>query len=153
MIGGSNQANWLRIIEALEAPELAADARFNENRDRMINLEALQEELARHFKRRTTADWLARFEAVNVPAGPVYSIKEMHQDPQVQAREMVPEVEHAKLGRVKTLGTPVKFSATPAGIRRGAPLYGQHTREVLREAGWGDAEIDRLVAEGAVTVA
>ncbi len=150
VIGGSNQANWLRIIEALEAPELAADARFKENRDRMLHLEALQEELARRFMRRTTAEWLARFEAVNVPAGPVYSIEEMHQDPQVRARDMVLEVEHAKLGPVKTLGMPVKFSETPAGVRRGAPLYGQHTREVLREAGFGDAEIDRLVGEGAV---
>ena len=75
-----------------------------------------------------------RFEDVGVPAGPVYDVLQMQADPQVRAREMVVEVEHAKLGPVKTLGLPVKFSDTPGGVRTGAPVYGQHTREVLRRA-------------------
>jgi crotonobetainyl-CoA:carnitine CoA-transferase CaiB-like acyl-CoA transferase len=77
----------------------------------------------------------------------------MHADPQVQARAMVVEVEHATLGPVRTLGLPVKFADTPGGVRTGAPLYGQHTREVLRQHGFTAAEIDDLLAEGAIAVA
>ena len=74
-------------------------------------------------------------------------------DPQTRAREMVTTVEHATLGPVETIGLPVKFSATPGKVRNGAPLYGQHTREVLSEYGFGDAEIAALESEGAVQAA
>ena len=63
---------------------------------------------------------------------------------------MVTKAPHTKLGPVKTLGTPVKFSATPGGVTRGAPLLGEHTREVLAEYGYGDDEIDALICDGAV---
>ena len=107
----------------------------------MAHLSELEEALAPYFKARTSADLLARFEAAGVPAGPVYDVLQMHADPQVQAREMVVEVEHATLGPVKTLGLPVKFSDTPGKVRAGAPVYGQHTREVLRAYGFANAEI------------
>ncbi|MDE2963627.1 MAG: CoA transferase, partial [Acidobacteriota bacterium] len=73
-------------------------------------------------------------------------------DPQVKARRMVTEVPHSRLGPVETLGAPVKFSATPASLTRGAPLLGEHTREVLREAGYSDREAENLEAEGAVLI-
>jgi crotonobetainyl-CoA:carnitine CoA-transferase CaiB-like acyl-CoA transferase len=63
---------------------------------------------------------------------------------------MVVETEHSALGAVETIGLPVKFSATPGGIARGAPVYGEHTREVLREHGFGDAEIDAMARAGAI---
>jgi crotonobetainyl-CoA:carnitine CoA-transferase CaiB-like acyl-CoA transferase len=63
---------------------------------------------------------------------------------------MVVEVEHVRLGPVRTIGLPVKFSDTPGAVARGAPVYGQHTREVLREHGFADAEIDTLLADGAI---
>ena len=85
-----------------------------------------------------------------MPAGPVYDVNQMHQDPQVLAREMVVEVEHSRLGPVRTIGLPVKFSDTPGEVSHGAPLYGQHTREVLREHGFADDEVERLLAEGAI---
>jgi crotonobetainyl-CoA:carnitine CoA-transferase CaiB-like acyl-CoA transferase len=72
-------------------------------------------------------------------------------DPQTLAREMVVEVEHTTLGPVKTLGLPVKFSQTPGKVRTGAPLYGEHTRDVLAEAGFSAEEIEAFVREGAVT--
>ena len=71
-------------------------------------------------------------------------------DEQVKAREMVVEVDHARAGRMKALGHPIKFSDTPGEVKRPAPLLGEHTREVLRELGYADARIDALVAEGAV---
>lgn len=150
VVGGGNQANWLRLVEVLEAPELARDPRFKENRDRMVNLAALEEALAPHFSRRSSEDWLARLEQAGVPAGPVNDIAQMHADPQTQARKMVVEVPHTTLGAVKTLGLPIKFSRTPGGPETGAPVYGEHSREVLLQHGFSDAEIDAMVAAGAV---
>jgi crotonobetainyl-CoA:carnitine CoA-transferase CaiB-like acyl-CoA transferase len=74
-------------------------------------------------------------------------------DPQTLAREMVVEVEHSRIGPVKTIGLPVKFSATPGKVRTGAPVYGEHTREVLREYGFDDKQIEALESEGAVVAA
>jgi crotonobetainyl-CoA:carnitine CoA-transferase CaiB-like acyl-CoA transferase len=149
-IGAANQANWKRLVEVIEKPEIANDPRFADNAARMKNLPALIDILTERFRARTTSDWLARLEAAGVPAGPVLSIGEMLTDPQVLAREMVVEVEHSRLGPMKTLGPPVKFSETPNRVRRGAPQLGQHTQEVLKEYGYSEAEIKQLVDRGDV---
>jgi crotonobetainyl-CoA:carnitine CoA-transferase CaiB-like acyl-CoA transferase len=153
VIGGSNQKNWLNALKALDAQALAADPRFADNAARMAHLKELEDTLTPYFKRHTSVDLLARFEEVGVPAGPVYDVLQMHADPQVRARDMVVAVEHARLGPVQTLGLPVKFSDTPGKVRAGAPVYGQHTREVLRDHGFSDAEIEALLAEGAIAIA
>jgi crotonobetainyl-CoA:carnitine CoA-transferase CaiB-like acyl-CoA transferase len=150
VVGGANQRAWERLLGALEAPELGTDPRFKANRERMANLAALEAALAPVFRMRSSAEWLERLEAAGVPAGPVYDIADMHADPQVRAREMVVEVAHPSLGRVRTLGSPVKFSATPGEVRRGAPLYGEHSRAVLEEHGFNVSEIEELLASGAV---
>jgi crotonobetainyl-CoA:carnitine CoA-transferase CaiB-like acyl-CoA transferase len=152
-IGSANQANWERLLKVLEAEELAQDPRFATNAGRINNLPELVEALSVYFRQRPTAEWLERLEAAGVPAGPVLSIAEMHADPQTQAREMVVEVRHSRLGPVKTIGLPVKFSTTPGGPRRGAPVLGEHTREILREHGYAEADIDALVRDGAVFAA
>ncbi len=152
-VGAANQANWLKLLDALEAPAIAADARFAEPRLRMENLDALVAALTPVFASRRGADWLGRLERAGVPAGPILDIMGMLRDPQTVARGMVVRVPHARLGEVETLGPPVKFSETPATIRRGAPVLGQHTREVLAEYGYSADDIDRLVAAGAVIAA
>lgn len=119
----------------------------------MENLEALVAALQPHFASRTSADWLASLETAGVPAGPVNDIAQVHSDPQVLARDMVVDVAHQSLGSVKTLGLPVKFSRTPGGPRHGAPVYGQHSREILDQHGYTGAEIEALVASGAVVAA
>ena len=134
----------------IEQPGLAADPRFVDNSARMQNLPALIDILTQSFSQRDTADWLARLQTAGVPASPVLSIGEMLEDPQVLARDMVVEVEHSRLGTTRALGSPVKFSATPTRIERGAPLLGEHTREILAEFGYADAEIAALIAAGAV---
>jgi len=68
------------------------------------------------------------------------------------AREMVTDAEHARLGPVKTIGLPVKFSGTPGGVVMGAPTYGQHTREVLAQHGYSEEEIQTLAASGAIAI-
>ena len=153
VVGGANQTNWLRLLDALQAPELAQDARFATNADRMAHLDELSEELSRRFRTRPAAYWLEKLEQAGLPCGPVYDMLQALADPQTLARQMVVEVEHAAEGRVKALGLPVKFSNTPGKVRTGAPLYGQHTREVLREHGFTDDEISALQSEGAVIAA
>jgi len=149
-VGAANQENWLRLLGALEATELGDDPRFANNAGRMHNLSALTETLTPLFQRRTVAEWLRRLEEAGVPAGAVLDIAQMHADPQALAREMIVETTHPTSGRVKAIGLPIKFSETPGGVRRAAPVFGQHTREVLREHGFSDAEIDRMAAQGVI---
>jgi crotonobetainyl-CoA:carnitine CoA-transferase CaiB-like acyl-CoA transferase len=148
-VGASNQVNYVRLAQVIEAPELVADERFRDNASRMANLPALVDRLTGHFKRKRSAEWLAALAAAGVPAGPVLSIAEVLEHPQVVAREMVVETRHPKAGATRAIGCPVKFSDTPAQIRRPAPVFGQHTREVLTEAGLDDAEINALLESGA----
>ena len=149
-IGAANQSNWERLVSALGAPELAADPRFANGHARMDNREVLIATLEPLFKPRTTEAWLAAMEEAGVPAGPVLSIMEMHEDPHVLARDMVVELDHPTAGPTKAIGLPIKFSDTPGGVTRPAPLLGEHTAEVLREAGYDAAEIDRMLGSGAV---
>jgi crotonobetainyl-CoA:carnitine CoA-transferase CaiB-like acyl-CoA transferase len=130
VVGGANQKNWLRTLEALEVSDLANDPRFLGSAERMANLNELQAELSPRFRARPSAHWLA--------------------DPQTIARGMVVEVPHASLGQVKTLGLPVKFSQTPGRVRSGAPLFGEHSRQILGELGFSENDIAAFEKEGAV---
>jgi crotonobetainyl-CoA:carnitine CoA-transferase CaiB-like acyl-CoA transferase len=153
VVGGANQTNWLRMLEALGAMELASDPRFVSGGDRMAHLAELEAELASRFRTRSAATWLAALEDKGVPCGPVNDMLQALGDPQTRAREMVVEVEHSTLGRVQSLGLPVKFSQTPGKVRTGAPIYGEHTRAVLSEYGFDAEEIAALEREGAVVAA
>jgi crotonobetainyl-CoA:carnitine CoA-transferase CaiB-like acyl-CoA transferase len=96
------------------------------------------------------AEWLRRLEESGVPAGPVLDIAQMHADPQALAREMIVETTHPTAGKLKAIGLPIKFSDTPGGVRKAAPLFGEHTREVLCEHGFSNAEIDQMAEQGAI---
>jgi crotonobetainyl-CoA:carnitine CoA-transferase CaiB-like acyl-CoA transferase len=148
-IGGANPANWVRLARMMELPGLLDDARFKTNSDRMQNRAALFEILAQKTRARTTEELVAALDTAGIPAGPVNTIGEMLADPHVLAREMVIETVHPVAGPTKALGLPIKFTGTPGGVRRPAPRLGEHTREVLREAGFADAEIDALAKSGA----
>jgi crotonobetainyl-CoA:carnitine CoA-transferase CaiB-like acyl-CoA transferase len=150
VVGGANHKNWLRMLEALNAPALADDPRFKSSADRMAHLKELETELEQRFRTKPAKYWLEALEDKGVPCGPVNDVLQALTDAQTLAREMVVEVEHSALGRLKTIGFPVKFSATPGKVRTGAPLYGEHTREVLHACGFDDQQIECFEKEGAI---
>jgi len=151
-IGAANQRNWERLLDAMEAPEIAEDPRFKTNSDRMANLKALEDVLTPIFKERSKDEWLARLEKAGVPAGPVMDVCEMFEDPHAQARDMIPTVEHTRLGPVRTLGLPIKLSETPGKVASAAPVFGQHTEEVMKEYGFSSDDVSAFADEGAVAV-
>ena len=153
VLGGANQKHWLRTLEVLGIPELARDPRFATGGDRMAHLKELEALLSARFRTMPAEHWLGALEEAGVPCGPVNNMLQALADPQTIAREMVVEVEHTSLGKVKTLGLPIKFSATPGGVRSGAPLYGEHSDAVLSACGFDAAEIAALRKEGAVASA
>jgi formyl-CoA transferase len=149
-IGAANQANYQRLVEVLEMPELASDPRFRTNPDRMANREALVELLTERLQTRTTNEWMALFDVAGLPAGPVLEIPDALAHPQALARDMIVETEHPAAGKVKGLGLPIRFSGGKSDSLRAAPLLGQHTRDVLQEIGYSAQEVDQLVRENAV---
>ena len=152
-IGGANQANWERIADVLGHPEWRDDPRFATNTARMQNLAALVKTMNEVLAQKTRAEWLALLDEAGVPAGPVHSLGEALTHPQTLARGMVVDLVHPQAGATKALGCPIHFSATPTRVERPAPLLGEHTRELLRECSYTDAEIDALATDGIVATA
>ena len=150
-IGAANQNNWEKLAGLIDAPELLNDQKFIDNSARMDNRLELEAKLNEIICKRSTHEWLAIFEEGGLPSGPVFSIMDMHKDPQTIAREMVPEVDHPIAGKIQTIGLPVKFSDTPGGVHSPAPLLGQHTLEVLIEAGYTEEDAHSLINSGAAS--
>ncbi len=131
---------------------MLTDERFATNGARMKNLPALVELMSSVLRQQPTHHWVTAFEQAGVPAGPVKNMKQVLDDPQTRARDMVIQVDHPVAGEIDALGLPIKFSHGNGVTRRGAPLYGQHTAEVMRELGYTDSEIERLAQANAVHV-
>jgi crotonobetainyl-CoA:carnitine CoA-transferase CaiB-like acyl-CoA transferase len=133
-IGASQQNFWTRFCgNILGAPELLEDPRFKTNADRVKHNDVLIPLLQAKLETRPTAHWLGLLQEAGIPAAPVLTHDKVFTHPQTVARDMVVEVEHAKAGRSRTLGVPIKLSETPGAVRRAAPALGQHTDEVLAE--------------------
>jgi len=129
-IGAAQQNFFKKTCEMIGRPELVDDPRFKANALRVKNNAAIVEILQAELIKKRNDDWLAEFEAAGIPAGPVLHHDEVFADPQILSRGMVAEVEHARAGKQKTLGVPLKLSATPGGVRRPAPTLGQHDAEI-----------------------
>ena len=135
--------------------ELIGEASFETMDDEVDSWKHRDEIYARTRERlatKTSAEWLALLRANDIWCGPVYGYADLVKDPQIAHNETFVEYDHPTEGRVKTPGFPYKFSKTPASVARGAPLTGQHTREVLKSLGYDDAKIDALAARGAIGV-
>jgi crotonobetainyl-CoA:carnitine CoA-transferase CaiB-like acyl-CoA transferase len=125
VVAVGNDAQWRRLCGVLAAPELADDARFATNPGRVENRAALVDLLAARFRARPAGDWLAAMEASGVPCAPVQSVGEALADPVVTERGGFWEMEGPTYGRVSTVPSPVRFSRTPAALRRPAPGLGE----------------------------
>jgi crotonobetainyl-CoA:carnitine CoA-transferase CaiB-like acyl-CoA transferase len=143
-----SERQWVRLCEALDAPELAADARFATNGGRVTEREALRPLLAARFTTRTTTAWLEVLDAAQIPCGPINDVAAAFASPQAVARSMTVEVEHPVLGAVRQVGLPFRLSSTPASIRTAPPLLGEHTAAVLAELDYDPADIAALAASG-----
>ena len=147
-MGGNNQRLWERLCTAVGREDLIDDPRFDTNAARMANRPGLVAELESALAARDTDDWVDALLQEGVPVGPIHDYRQVFEDPHTLARDMVVEVEHPVEGTVRALGIPVKLSETPGSVRRAAPLLGEHTEEVLREAGIDDARIAALASAG-----
>ena len=146
-IGANTDRLFQRLAEALGHPEWAASSEFADNASRMRNrsrLAVLIEDVTAGQPRQY---WLQAFEAREIPCGPINDYSQVFADPQIAARGMMHTTEHPVLGRLRTLGSPIKLSETPADATRRAPLLGEHTREVLAEFGFSEGEIAELIAD------
>ncbi len=149
-LGGANDRIFAKICDVLghrewlDMPEFATNAARVKHRG---DLAARVEAITRTHPR---AHWLALFEANDIPCGPINDYAQVFGDAQVRARELVVEVDHPTLGRLRSLGSPIKMSATPPAVRTRAPLLGEHTDEILRDLGMSAEEIAALRRGGAV---
>ncbi|GAA5179525.1 MULTISPECIES: CaiB/BaiF CoA transferase family protein [Halomonadaceae] len=151
MLGCANQRTWERFAQGvLGREDLLADERFLTNHARGQHVEELESLLEGIMADRDVDDWLERCDAAGVPAGPINDFAQAMQDEHYLARGMVQEIEHPKIGKMKTIGFPSKFSRTPSQIRQPAPLFAQHTDEVLSTLGIQGEELERLRAEGCI---
>jgi crotonobetainyl-CoA:carnitine CoA-transferase CaiB-like acyl-CoA transferase len=144
VVGVNNQRLWQRFCEALGLTDLLTDELFDKPNRRVRNRDALQARIEAVLATDTTEAWLAKLEAKGVPAGPMYDIAQAWADPQIKARGLLAEADGRRFIR-----TPIKLAGTPVEVRTGPADVGQHTRDVLAEAGYSEAEIEALVAEGA----
>ena len=139
-----NDDQFRRFCGATGLQHLLSDDRFATNPSRVRNEGALKQLLDPVMRARTRVDWIGDLTAAGVPCGAVKSVPEALSDPQVSARQMIEAVEHAVLGPLKVLGTPIKLSDTSASVRTAPPTLGQHTDVVLAELGFSPADITSL---------
>ena len=149
-IGAATQSTWEGLCRAIGRDELTADPGFATIGDRKGREQELAALLEETTCRETTQHWMEALEAAGVPAGPINDLQQVYSDPHVQAREMLVEMEDPDLGRLKNIGIPVKLSLTPGRIRQRAPDLGEHSREVLLEAGYSEEDVTRLIDAGVV---
>jgi crotonobetainyl-CoA:carnitine CoA-transferase CaiB-like acyl-CoA transferase len=140
---------WHKFCAAMEMP-IAGDPRFATNADRVKHRRELLDVLLPVFAQRTTADWVQRLLSSGVPAGPIYGIREVMEDPQVRQRDMVVELQHPRAGRIRVNGVPVKLSETPGRITSPPPMLGEHSEAILLELGCAADDIALLRRDGVI---
>ncbi len=144
VIAVGNDEIWKRFCAAVGLPELANDARFTSNKDRMANYEDMRPPIDRVFRTATCAEWIARLNAAGVAYGEVRDIGQMLNDPQLAARNMIETLMHPTIGATRVIGAPIKLSKNPASVRTPPPVLGQHTDAVLKEIGYDSETIAAL---------
>ena len=143
-IGASGEGMWVRLCKAVERPELLTRAEFEGGANRANNRVALNAELNAALAGKTSDEWIAILNAAGVPCGPIYNMEQVFADPQVQHIQAAAKIKHPILGEIRVVNQAVGLSRTPATMASATPEIGQHTDEVLAEAGYSAAEIASL---------
>ncbi|MCE2464756.1 MAG: CoA transferase [Dehalococcoidia bacterium] len=141
---------WQRFCAAMGRKDLQDDPNYAENGDRVRNRSKLVPLLQEEFLKKPTAEWVTQLEAGGVPCGPINELSDVFTDPQVLERNMLLEVAHPTLGTIKQAGIPIKYSRTEGEIRLPPPLLGEHTRELLTEMGYTEAQLKDLADSEAI---
>ena len=149
-IAATGDAIYKRFCAVMQRPDWLTDARYNTPAKRSEHRDALNAEIETITKGKTSAAWIAAFNAAGVPAGHIYTIDQVFDDPQVRHLRMATPAQHPELGEIELVAQPVQMSGTPFTVRSPTPAHGEHTEEVLAEAGYSAAEIARLRDAGAV---
>ncbi|KAF9584273.1 hypothetical protein BGW38_006999 [Lunasporangiospora selenospora] len=151
MIGAGNDNQFRSLCKVLQLDTLSENPLYRMNRDRVTNREALIQILTNRLKSENNAFWLQAMEGKGVPFAPINNIGQTFSHPQVLARDMVQEIEHPTVGKIKVTGTPVKYSHTKPSIRTPPPLLGQHTDHVLQDIlQYDDTKIQSLKESRAI---
>jgi crotonobetainyl-CoA:carnitine CoA-transferase CaiB-like acyl-CoA transferase len=150
-IGAGNDRLWERLCrEVLHRPDLMDREEYRDARTRAEHADALAGELQEILRARPTETWVKALDTAGVPGGPVLTYGEALGQAQVEAREMVVEIEHPKIGPMRSLGMPAKLSETPATVRHPAPLLGQHSEQILAESGFDHSDVQKWIEQGIV---
>jgi crotonobetainyl-CoA:carnitine CoA-transferase CaiB-like acyl-CoA transferase len=149
-IAASGQVMYRRLCEAIGATHLLDDARFKSMAERSRNRKAMNEELDKVLVTRPSAEWIEILNKAGVPSGPILNVKQVFEDPQVKHLGLAQPVRHSERGEIRVQGLPATLSRTPGAVRRGAPVHGEHTDEILAEIGYSRDEIVTLRRDGVV---
>jgi CoA:oxalate CoA-transferase len=146
----STDEQFGNLCDAVGVPDAKNDKRLLTKRDRVKNVALINELFGKIFAQKSKEYWIELLERHKIPCGPINNVKEVVESPQVQARGMIVELDHAVAGRIKMAGSPIKASLTPPSVQSAPPLLGQDTKSVLARLGYSPEEIDTFAAEGDV---
>lgn len=149
-IGAPNQSNFERLCRAIGRDELIDREEYRDNASRLEHREQLERDLEETMTQHTRAHWLEVLEKDGVPAGPILDMGEVWSDPQIKDRGMDATIEHPTAGTVHNIGLAAKLYGTPGKIYGPAPLLGEHTGEILEQAGYSSEEIAEMTSSGAI---
>jgi len=147
-MGTGNDVLWEKFCQVFELTYLLEDERYKDNASRVANQYVLALDVEKALADLTVADCLARMDSVGIPCGPINSIDMVVHDPQVLERGMILEINHPSAGKIPNVAFPVHFSGQTCPIRYAPPLLGEHSREILAEAGYSETEINQLIEKG-----
>src|SRR5215510_6471299 len=146
----TNQKQWENFCTVFGFPGIATDERFETMKARLAHYGELRPMIERVVSKMTRAEVIAAMSEVGIPAGPINTVGEILEDPQIHAREMVVELAHPEYGPLKVLGIPMKFSSTPGVVENAPPKFGEHNKEVLTKLGFSEDEITLFEKSGVI---
>jgi crotonobetainyl-CoA:carnitine CoA-transferase CaiB-like acyl-CoA transferase len=150
ILGVANDTLWRSFCAIVGFEAVVDDPRFKTNADRVAHREETVAMVRKVLATRTRDEWLRDLNAAGIPCSPLHSLGELSAHPHTEASQMVVRYDHPQLGELKTVAQPLRFDGERTAMRRPPPMHGEHGRHVLREAGYGDKEIDALAESGAV---